>query len=157
LAYGIALAKTAGRIVLRLANAEVLPFEFGTWHTTVEGYLTEINVLTTNMREAVEQHNAFIDKKVFSLTADPTQPFKQPIKKAIVPYVDFSPLHNALAHLKVTVEALGEKSLVSLTSKGTLNDKLMHAEQVLTFASGLPRRGWYRAFTRDMALKRFQA
>ncbi|MEZ7971091.1 MAG: M28 family metallopeptidase, partial [Cyclobacteriaceae bacterium] len=28
LAYGIALAKTAGRIVLRLANAEVLPFEF---------------------------------------------------------------------------------------------------------------------------------
>ncbi|MEZ7971092.1 MAG: transferrin receptor-like dimerization domain-containing protein, partial [Cyclobacteriaceae bacterium] len=25
-----------------------------------------------------------------------------------------------------------------------LNDKLMHAEQVLTFASGLPRRGWYR-------------
>ena len=89
LAYGIALAKTAGRIVLRLANAEVLPFEFGAWHTTVQGYLTEINALTTNMREAVEQHNAFIDKKVFSLTADPTQPFKQPIKKAIVPYCRF--------------------------------------------------------------------
>jgi N-acetylated-alpha-linked acidic dipeptidase len=144
LAYGIALAKTAGRIVLRLANAEVLPFEFEAWHTTVEGYLTEINALTNTMRGAVEQYNVFIDKKVFSLTADPKKPFNQPIKKAIVPYVDFSPLHNALANLKVTIDALEGKSLVSLTSKGALNDKLMHAEQVLTFASGLPRRSWYR-------------
>jgi len=144
MAYGIALAKIAGRIVLRLANAEVLPFEFGAWHTTVQGYLTEINALTTNMREAVEQHNAFIDKKVFSLTADPKKPFNQPIKKAIIPYVDFSPLYNALASIKVTVDALDQKSLISLTSKDILNDKLMHAEEVLTFASGLPRRSWYR-------------
>ncbi len=142
--YGIALAKTAGRIVLRLANAEVLPFEFEAWHTTVQGYLTEINALINTMREAVEQHNNFIDKKVFSLTADPKKPFNQPIRKIFVPYVDFSPLHNALANLKVTIDALEGKSLVSLTSKGTLNDKLMHAEQVLTFASGLPRREWYR-------------
>ncbi len=144
MAYGIALAKIAGRIVLRLANSEVLPFEFGAWHTTVQGYLTEINALTTNMREAVEQHNAFIDKKVFSLTADPKKPFIQPIKKAIIPYVDFSPLYNALASIKVTVDALDQKSLISLTSKDILNDKLMHAEEVLTFASGLPRRSWYR-------------
>jgi len=142
--YGIALAKTAGRIVLRLANAEVLPFEFEAWHTTVQGYLTEINALINTMRGAVEQHNNFIDKKVFSLTADPKKPFNQPIRKIFVPYVDFSPLHNALANLKVTIDALEGKSLVSLTSKGTLNDKLMHAEQVLTFASGLPRREWYR-------------
>ena len=142
--YGIALAKTAGRIVLRLANAEVLPFEFEAWHTTVQGYLTEINALINTMREAVEQHNNFIDKKVFSLTADPKKPFNQPIRKIFVPYVDFSPLHNALANLKVTIDALEGKSFVSLTSKGTLNDKLMHAEQVLTFASGLPRREWYR-------------
>ena len=142
--YGIALAKTAGRIVLRLANAEVLPFEFEAWHTTVQGYLTEINALINMMRGAVEQHNNFIDKKVFSLTADPKKPFNQPIRKIFVPYVDFSPLHNALANLKVTIDALEGKSFVSLTSKGTLNDKLMHAEQVLTFASGLPRREWYR-------------
>lgn len=142
--YGIALAKTAGRIVLRLANAEVLPFEFEAWHTTVQGYLTEINALINTMRGAVEQHNNFIDRKVFSLTADPKKPFNQPIRKIFVPYVDFSPLHNALANLKVTIDALEGKSLVSLTSKGTLNDKLMHAEQVLTFASGLPRREWYR-------------
>ncbi|MAJ51882.1 MAG: folate hydrolase [Flammeovirgaceae bacterium] len=144
MAYGVVLAKTAGRIVLRLANAEVLPFEFEAWYSTVQGYLKEINDLTNMMRGAVEQHNAFIDKKVFSLTADPTKPFNQPTKKAIVPYVDFSPLYNVLASLKVTVEALGEKSLASVTSKDALNDKLMHAEQVLTFASGLPRRSWYR-------------
>lgn len=144
MAYGITLAKTAGRIVLRLANAEVLPFEFGPWYTTVQGYLSAINDLLNTMRVEVEQHNAFIDKKVFSLTADPKKPFNQPIKKAIIPYVDFSSLHNALAGLKVTVDALGEKSLLSLTSKDVLNDKLMHAEKVLTSALGLPRRSWYR-------------
>ena len=142
--YGITLAKIAGRIVLRLANAEVLPFEFGAWYTTVQGYLLEINDLLNMMRVEVEQHNAFIDKKVFSLTADSKKPFNQPTKKTIIPYVDFSPLHNALASLKVTVDALGEKSLISLTSKDVLNDKLIHAEEVLTFASGLPRRSWYR-------------
>ncbi len=144
MAYGIALAKIAGRIVLRLANAEVLPFEFQAWHTTVQGYLTEINALTNMMRGAVEQHNNLINKKVFSLTADPKKPFNQPVKKAIVPYVDFSPLYNALANLKVTIDTLEGKSLISLVSKDALNDKLMHAEQVLTFVSGLPRRSWYR-------------
>jgi N-acetylated-alpha-linked acidic dipeptidase len=114
MAYGIALAKIAGRIVLRLANAEVLPFEFQAWHTTVQGYLTEINALTNMMRGAVEQHN------------------------------NFSPLYNALANLKVTIDTLEGKSLISLVSKDALNDKLMHAEQVLTFVSGLPRRSWYR-------------
>ncbi|MBT5506059.1 MAG: M28 family peptidase [Flammeovirgaceae bacterium] len=144
MAYGIALAKIAGRIVLRLANAEVLPFEFQAWHTTVQGYLTEINALTNMMRGAVEQHNNLINKKVFSLTADPKKPFNQPVKKAIVPYVDFSPLYNALTNLKVTIDTLEGKSLISLVSKDALNDKLMHAEQVLTFVSGLPRRSWYR-------------
>ncbi len=37
-AYGVTLANTAGRIVLRMANADVLPFEFRQWHSTVEGY-----------------------------------------------------------------------------------------------------------------------
>ena len=44
-AYGVALANTAGRITLRLANADLLPFEFEQWHSTVSGYLEDHEVM----------------------------------------------------------------------------------------------------------------
>ncbi|MGB5554714.1 MAG: M28 family peptidase, partial [Flavobacteriaceae bacterium] len=73
-AYGVALANTAGRITLRLANADVLPFEFKQWHKTVSGYLDEIMKSTEDMRNAVEKHNKMVAKNAFELAADPTKP-----------------------------------------------------------------------------------
>lgn len=69
--YGVALANTAGRISLRLANADVLPFEFKQWHKTVSGYLDEIMKKLGSMRKDVARHNGLVDKNVFELAADP--------------------------------------------------------------------------------------
>src|SRR5204863_3456484 len=40
--YGVTLAKTAGRLVLRLADADVLPFEATSFADTVTRYLDEL-------------------------------------------------------------------------------------------------------------------
>ena len=56
-AYGIALVQTAGRATLRLANAEVLPFDFQRFQNTASNYLTEVISLLDNMREATEIEN----------------------------------------------------------------------------------------------------
>ncbi|MFZ9004211.1 MAG: transferrin receptor-like dimerization domain-containing protein, partial [Robiginitalea sp.] len=146
MSYGVALAKTAGRITLRLANADVLPLDFGPWHQTLSKYLKEVMETAVSMREDALKHNELIDKKAYSLAADPRKSQAAPTKKTPAPFLDFSPLQNALASLQKEVDAFAEKDLNGLpeAKKTALNALLMHAEQQLTSEDGLPRRGWYR-------------
>ena len=145
-AYGVALANTAGRITLRLANADVLPFEFQQWHKTVSGYLDEIMKETDKMRKDVEKHNSMVEKNMFELAADPKKPFLKPKKKELVPYLDFTPLQNEMTSLKTTIDAISkiDVSKLSKEQRDGLNSKLMLAEQALTSEQGLPRRSWYK-------------
>ncbi len=145
-AYGVALANTAGRITLRLANADVLPFDFMQWHSTVSGYLDEIMKDLEKMRKDVEKHNTMVEKNVFELAADPKKPFNKPNKKPAVPFLDFSPLQNELASLQQNIEVFSkaDKTKLSKEAQQALNKKLMLAEHVLTSEKGLPRRPWYK-------------
>ena len=145
-AYGVALANTAGRITLRLANADVLPFDFMQWHSTVSGYLDEIMKDLEKMRKDVEKHNTMVEKNVFELAADPKKPFNKPNKKPAVPFLDFSPLQNELASLQQNIEIFSkaDKTKLSKEAQQALNKKLMLAEHVLTSEKGLPRRPWYK-------------
>src|SRR5690606_29313733 len=79
--YGVALANTAGRISLRLANAEVLPFGLTAWHKTIEGYLGEVMNTLNNMRSEVEKHNGLVEKNVFHLVMDPQKPIQAAVAK----------------------------------------------------------------------------
>lgn len=144
--YGIALAKTAGRIVLRLTNSDVLPFEFQQWQSTVSGYLSELIKLTDDMRSAVEKHNILVDKNVFKLSSDPKKAFVEPVKKELIPFLDFTPLQNEMVALNAAITNFSEKDLSRLeqAKQDKLNEKLLYTEQVLTNESGLPRRPWYK-------------
>lgn len=144
--YGVALANTAGRITLRLANAEVLPFELTQWHTTVDGYLGEVMKTLENMRSEVEKHNKWVQKDVYGLVMDPKKPIKTAEAKAEVPYLDFSPLQNVLADLKKSIDIFSKADLTALSSakKAQLNQELMGMEQVLLQDKGLPRRDWFK-------------
>ena len=146
LAYGVTLAKTAGRIVLRLANADVLPLEFKQWHETVSGYLEEIMKYCEELRSAAEKHNGLLKKNVFELAADPTKPFTNPPKKELVPFLDFSPLQNQMTQLETGIAQLSANDFVNLSQEklSQLNKHLMKAEQALTDEEGLPGRGWYK-------------
>ena len=145
-AYGIALANTAGRISLRLANADVLPFEFKQWHSTVSAYLEDIMKACKNLRTKVESHNKLVDNNIFELAADPKKPFIKPKRKEEVPYLDFAPLQNVMAALKTSIStfSLLEIPKLNLKDRELLNEKLLMAEHVLTSEEGLPRRSWYK-------------
>ena len=146
MAYGLALARVAGRLSLRLANAEVLPFTFGPWEKTVSGYLEEVISTADTMRKESESRKALIAKNAFGLAADPTKPRAKPAEEADIPYLDFSPLQNALAGLAGAVKILESKDPQSLPpdKKAQLNRLLMEAEHQLTDQAGLPRRPWYK-------------
>ena len=144
--YGIALAKTAGRATLRLADAQRLPFAFKSFYTTANSYLGDVITLLDNMRKATDAENRLISEKRFIYAADPAKKFVSPEPEEAVPYLDFSSLQNAMARLGAASEEFEKRS--GQTSPGPdeteLNALLCQAEQKLLSANGLPRRPWYR-------------
>lgn len=147
LEYGVALAKTAGRATLRLANADVLPFDFKSFHRTVNGYLTEINTLLESMRETTEVENQLIKENRYVLAADPTTKYVPPSPKDAVPFLNFASLQNALTALEKSAAQYADLAAANPkpnTNLAQLNKLLYQAEQKLLSANGLPRRPWFR-------------
>ncbi|HEY5408044.1 MAG TPA: M28 family peptidase, partial [Ginsengibacter sp.] len=104
--YELALAQTAGRVVLRMAEADVLPFDFTHLYKTIDGYSDELIALLNNEREATAIENKIISSGDYASGEDPTKKFISPIVKSEVPYLDFSPLQNALVQLKKSADTL---------------------------------------------------
>lgn len=146
--YGTALAKTTGRSMMRLANADVLPFDYSILVNTIGDYLTDVRGQLDQMRNDTELENKLVGDKLFDLAKDPKLGFKSPVAKSSVPFLDFSKVDNAMFQLKSTAESL--KSALSKADKlgseklTILNGILFRAEQQLLFEKGLPRRPWYK-------------
>ncbi|MFC4231297.1 transferrin receptor-like dimerization domain-containing protein [Parasediminibacterium paludis] len=145
--YGVALSKTAGRAALRLANAEALPFDFRSLSKTINGYVTDLLEMTNNLRESTELENQLVQNRTYVLAADPKENLKAPTAKAEVPFIDFSPVQNALKALDKSTEELAKtwnKMSATDADKDKLNRALYQAEQQLLSPAGLPNRSWYK-------------
>ena len=141
--YGIAQAKTAGRLVLRLANADVLPFEVTSFADTVTRYLDELTKLAGDKRRDIEEKNRMVRDNAFEIAADPTKTYVPPKAEDVPPYLNFAPLQNAVARLQKSARAFDRAAAASAGS-AALDQAIMHLEQALTRAEGLPRRPWFR-------------
>ena len=150
-AYGAALVETAGRLTLRLANAEILPLRFGNAAETYSGYVDDLMASTDAMREETETANRRIDDGVWQLYADPTKTLLPPEKKSPVPYLELAPLQNVAKTLDEVARQYDE-DLAALAdrdqplppaTRDQLNELLRTAERALTRREGLPGRSWY--------------
>lgn len=146
--YGLTLAKTAGRVTLRLADADVLPFDFNSFYKTVTEYSNEVKTLADSKRADAEMKNKLAADKLYDLAKDPTKPYKQTIKKETVPYLNFSRFENALQDLKQDAEEFQKLSATAISQpkekQARVNELLFKAEQKLLSQAGLPRRPWYK-------------
>jgi N-acetylated-alpha-linked acidic dipeptidase len=150
--YAVTQAETAGRMVLRIANADVLPLQFSGFADTIDDYLQELHKLADSKRESSEALAKLIDQKAFSLAADPTRPVLAPERELAVPFFNFAPLDNVVPRLKLSAKAYDDayarfaKGEVQLTAanRNTLNALLQGMEHTLTSERGLPGRPWYR-------------
>jgi N-acetylated-alpha-linked acidic dipeptidase len=145
--YGVALSKTAGRAVLRFAEAEALPFDFRSLQKTIAGYVKDLMSKTEQLRETTAAENEVIKANSYSLVNDPEKKLLSPTEKTEVPYIDFSPLQNALLALEKSsnsVAVIWNKKLLEGASLEKFNASLFQAEQQLLAIEGLPRRDWYK-------------
>jgi len=146
--YGVALSKTAGRVMMRMANADVLPIDVNSFYKTVTEYVTEVKTLLDNTRAETEQENKMIQDKLFDLAKDPTKGFQSPQPKEQVPFLNFSGLENAMLQLKNSAEELqknyGNGIQMTADKQKELNEILFKMERSLINEKGLPRRSWYK-------------
>jgi N-acetylated-alpha-linked acidic dipeptidase len=148
-AYGVALAQTAGRLTLRLADADVLPLRFGNLAADVGRYVEELNKLTDDMRTATARRDALLAARAYQLAADPKERYVPPDSQAAVPFLNFAPLENALAALRQsatrydsTLAHLGAPADPAVAAQ--VNAALVSAERAMVSDQGLPRRPWFR-------------
>jgi len=153
-AYGVVEAQTAGHLVLRMAEAAVLPLEFADFADTVSDYLGQLRKLVDEKRAHAAELERLLDANAYVLAADPTRVVLPPQREAAVPEVDFAPLASVLPRLERSARAYdaayarfiaGELKL-SAAQRTELNRLLQGMEQKLTDPRGLPGREWFRHF-----------
>jgi len=151
--YGRALAQTVGTSVLRLADAEVLPFDFVNFADTVETYLKNLQKLLADKQEEIRERNQELDEGMFKATFDPRRPTVAPSREEVPPHMNFAPMQNAIDSLsrsaRLYQEALARTQASLSDDKfaakaAALNRVLMDSERKLTNDEGLPRRSWYK-------------
>ena len=71
--YGVAAGADGRPAVLRIADADVLPMEFGSFADTLDGYVKELHELADTKRKQAEDLASSSTRKHSSWPADPTR------------------------------------------------------------------------------------
>jgi len=146
--YGRALAQTGGITVLRLANADLLPFAFSNLGETVQGYVKDLQSLRDRRSEQIAERNKQIEEGLFKLTSDPRDPVTAPQRQPPAPQLNFAPLLNALDSLNHAASRYDRAYSRAVTdgrvaNAKSVNERLIQAERALTSTEGLRNRPWY--------------
>jgi N-acetylated-alpha-linked acidic dipeptidase len=150
-AYGRLAAQTVGTAVIRLADAEILPFDFTRLAETAKNYVEDVQALLKRRQDEVRERNRQIEDGVFAATNDPRRPLVAPALEPAPPALNFAPLENAAAALTAAAGRY-QKALASASPRlsghaaaiRAVNAKLTQSERQLLDPAGLPHREWYR-------------
>ncbi len=147
--YAPTLAKLAGHMVLRLADAR-LPLErYRGFADAVSTWVDEVKSLATGRRDAARAQARLMAHHIYRLAADPTRMKDSPAVLKPVPRFDFARLDSAVGRLKksasdfdAALAARGRSVPDSMAAE--LFDISREADQAVAPEIGLPGRPWYR-------------
>jgi N-acetylated-alpha-linked acidic dipeptidase len=145
MAYGQAMAQTVGRIVLRTADAPVLPFRFTSLADQVGEHVGELKRLAEDRREKAETMGRLLDAGAYKLAADPKKVSAAPERPAQATKLDFSALERASDRLKSSAKAYDEAERSADPKRRAAADAILRTvEAGLTDQQGLPGRDWFK-------------
>jgi N-acetylated-alpha-linked acidic dipeptidase len=150
--YGRALSQTIGTTMMRLADADLLPYDFTALADAIHRYLDELQKLLKAKQNEVAERNLEIQEGVFIAIADPKKTSVPPSVEQVPPHLNFAPLENASEALTRSAERY-QKALERVSRNGelaldpavlqALNSMLVHSERRLISPEGLPGRPWF--------------
>jgi N-acetylated-alpha-linked acidic dipeptidase len=151
--YSRALAQTGGTTIMRMADADLLPFQFADFADDVKMYVREVEKFANQQREQIQERNQKIQDGFFEATADPRETWVTPKKEEVPPHLNFAPLDNAVEAVARS-SADYQKALDRVSANGgtalanssiqEVNALLIQSERKLTTPEGLPGRFWYK-------------
>lgn len=151
--YGRALAQTAGSVILRLADAPLLPFDYAAQVESIDKFVVDLEKRVKDRQEEYAERALELKEGVYAATRDPRQPLAPPKAEAVPPFLNFAPLHNALARLKAAgerhaaaVAALGGEGIARLDAArlARANADLRAVSRLFLDPRGLPERPWFK-------------
>jgi len=138
---------------MRMADAELLPYNFANTADTVSTYVDEVQKLLKSEQDEIAEKNKEIDEGVFAATSDPKNPIAAPKRESAPPFLNFAPLENGSTALTASAreyqkvvkaaEANGGAALDGATID-QVNQLLMQTERAFISAAGLPGRTWFK-------------
>lgn len=148
-AYAGALAKVAGRLVMRLADADLPVQRYGDVAETIGAYVDEVKRLADQRRDEAQGRARLLAANAYRLAADPTEPNAAPLALAAARPLNFAPLETAVTRLGASAAAydaaLASKGpALSPVQRARLEDVVRPLDQVLLRDEGLPFRPWYK-------------
>ena len=151
--YGRALAQSAGSTIMRLADADVLPYDYEPQAAAIGDYESELEKILKSAQEDIAERNTEIQEGVFTAAADPKKTYVPPPVQTVPDYMNFAPMKNAITQLKEASEqyakawekwkATGFRALPP-ESVRTLNADLMQISRMFLNDAGLPGRPWFK-------------
>lgn len=151
--YGKALAQTAGSAMMRLADADLIPFDYAPQAEAIAKYESDLEKSLKDKQDEFTEKNLELKEGVFTATRDPRRPLLSPPAETIPPYMNFAPLKNAIEALKKSSERYS-KALRDWQAKGspapatdsleTVNADLMKVSRLFLNDKGLPERPWFK-------------
>src|SRR5262249_2103354 len=154
---------TVGTMVLRFADADVLPYDFSDFADTIHKYSDELKTLLKNKQEEIRDRNQDLDNGVYTAASDPRRPTVAPPPEELPPFLNFAPpggepplflnfapLDNAQSALERSPQRYAKAvktfngANASPQALQALNANLVQSERKLTTPDGLPRRSWFK-------------
>jgi N-acetylated-alpha-linked acidic dipeptidase len=146
--YGVALARVAGRVVLRISEAELLPFRLEPLAEVIAGYAEEVDDLGKRMRAERELERRLRETGHRAAVVGPGEPGLLAPLPEPVPHLNLAPLQNAVEALIAAAAAFdaaaGGAGDLPRDARDDVNGFLMRLERSLGDEGGLPGRPWFR-------------
>jgi N-acetylated-alpha-linked acidic dipeptidase len=148
--YGRTLSQTAGTSVMRIADANLLPFDYSPQAEAIAKYETELEKLLKDKQDEFTERHLQLTEGVFAAMADPRKVFVPPPVEILPPFMNFAPMKNAIDLLKKSSDRYS-KALASWQEKGSpaastdaVNADLLLIPRLFLSEKGLPERPWFK-------------
>jgi N-acetylated-alpha-linked acidic dipeptidase len=147
--YDSLLAKTAGRLILRVADTQVPVQQAGDLADAVSDDLDQLEKLADDERDQADVQAGLLRDRTFQLAADPTKTSGLPTPLDRVPHVEFAALEDAVDRLQRSAKAYDEAIAKNATELPSVRLEQLQAvmltiDQTLAPEVGLPGRPWYK-------------
>jgi len=142
--YGRSLAQTSGTMMMRMADADVIPFQFSDLADNIRVYVGEVKKLADTMRAQTKERNTEIADGVYKALQDPRKTMVPPAVEQLPPYFNFAPLDQSTDDLTAAASEY-DKAFTAHAGSGesAVDHQLMQAERAMLDPAGLPKRPWF--------------